>query len=435
MSAKAAPSCPNCQAPLPLGGDAEIVTCEYCGRQVMREQPPPPAPPPNAVRTSVGRAQQARVGQAPARGPKGLIVALAVLPLVVGGIIAATVAIKAQKAATLDSNGPGGGGYTPSGVHLQWSGVAPVAVDLNGDGVEDIVGRYNVLEKGSTHAYVGAFDGKKLERIWKAGSYGTISDAQAIHVAVSGDRVLVSDASNFVHILELTTGKELRNVRLTDKVKELCPFAEEPASVWIAVADEQNVKLDLATGETRIFGRPGFCPGRETLSANSSCWSAEYHRSRHSHAECRPAEEAPILEGFRTEHVLAEGADQIAIGVKDPGTRNPMAMGFEGESGSKRVLWSRNVSADAREGSLQVTDLIDGRAILLYQSKRRGWRLVALDATTGNTVYDVEIPRTESGSGPSDMLLTAARVYVPHWTWLDIFETASGEHLGTIGIW
>lgn len=376
-----------------------------------------------------------RVGQAQANKTKGMIIALAVLPLIAGVVIAAVVATKAQKAATLSGHGPGGGGYTPSGVHLQWSRVAPIAVDINGDGVEDFVGRYNVLEKADSYVYAGAFDGKKLERIWKAGSYGTLSDGQAIHVAVSGDRVLVSDASNLVHVLELTTGKELRNVRLTDKVQEMCPFPEGPASVWIAVADEQNVKLDLATGETRIFGRPGFCPGQETLSANSSCWNAEYHRSRHSHAECRPAADAPILEGFRTELVLAEGNDQIAIGVKEPGTRNPMAMGFEGETGSKRVLWSRNVSADAREGSLQVTDLIDGRAILLYPSKRRGWRLAALDAATGNTVYDVEIPRGESGSGPSDMLLTAARIYVPHWTWLDIFETATGEHLGTIGIW
>jgi len=433
MSAKAAPTCPNCQAPLPLGGNASIVTCEYCGRQVMREQPQAPRPPDDAMRRIQQHIQMATT-QAPVAKLKGIIIVAAVIPLILGAIIAVVVATKAQKASTRRSSGPGGGGYTPSGEHLQWGDSPPIAVDIDQDGVDDFVGRFRILD-GETHVYVGAFDGKTFKRRWKTAPLGTASDYQAIHVAVAGDHVVASDGSNLVHVIELGTGKELRSFRMTDKVETFCPFPEDASKVWIGVADKKDVKLDMATGEIVSFGRPGWCPGEVSLSANSDCWHVTFHRERLAHAECHPAEEAPPLDGFRAEQVLVDGGAQVAVGVKDPGTRIPMLMGFQGSGRSASVTWSRNVGEDADEGSLEVADMIDGRVIIAYETKKGGWRLAALDAASGNTVYDVAIPRSEEGSGPSKMSLTPAQIYVPHWTWLDVFETATGEHLGTVGIW
>ena len=43
--------------------------------------------------------------------------------------------------------------------------------------------------------------------------------------------------------------------------------------------------------------------------------------------------------------------------------------------------------------------------------------------------------RSEDGSGPIWILPSSARLYVPHWTWLDVFDARNGAALGTVGMW
>jgi hypothetical protein len=33
------------------------------------------------------------------------------------------------------------------------------------------------------------------------------------------------------------------------------------------------------------------------------------------------------------------------------------------------------------------------------------------------------------------MRVTKTRVYLPHWTWLDIFNIKTGQEVATVGIW
>jgi hypothetical protein len=87
------------------------------------------------------------------------------------------------------------------------------------------------------------------------------------------------------------------------------------------------------------------------------------------------------------------------------------------------------------EGDPDLTELLGGRVFSYYSLKAGGGRVAMLDAKTGEVRWDVVLPRSESGSEPRAIRVTARRVYVPHWTWLDVFDAQSGAHLGTIGRW
>jgi hypothetical protein len=70
-----------------------------------------------------------------------------------------------------------------------------------------------------------------------------------------------------------------------------------------------------------------------------------------------------------------------------------------------------------------------------YELRDEGARLQAVDASDGRKLWDVEVPRSESGSEASLMRVTKTRVYLPHWTWLDVFDVKDGKELATVGIW
>ena len=85
-------------------------------------------------------------------------------------------------------------------------------------------------------------------------------------------------------------------------------------------------------------------------------------------------------------------------------------------------------------GAPQLADIADGTLYLVFASTP-GPQLAAIDAATGTTRWQVPIPRADTGSAAGAMTISEQRIYLPHFTWLDIFDRASGKHLATIGRW
>jgi len=408
--------CPSCGAALavPPPG-ATSIRCGYCGHEAMIHAappaPPPYVPPPLPV-VPYSMPTYGEPAPEPALPPAGAsrggaIVLTVVIVAAIGAAIAALV---------MRDHGNGG---------FQWRTRAPIPVTLGG--ADGFVGVYASRTENDYPLYVAAFDGAKLERVWKAGPYGTtISD---LEVTLAGTSIVVTDGQPSAHVLDLATGKETGKVALSDKVKRTCVPTEARGTVWIQTTDEKAVSLDLGTGVARAAPRP------------ASCGEAPPSECEHVHgalAGCRAGSSAPKFDGIRPELVLAEGSDAVVVGERTPGTSTPMAIGFDPRDPKAR--WQKMLVGDppaSFDASLHAVDLQGGKLIAEYLkkgSKNAGF-LRAIDVKTGATLWDVPVPNTDDVAEADEMRITSTRVYLPHWTWLEVFDVKTGAHLGTLGAW
>jgi hypothetical protein len=412
------PACAGCGAPLGPWEQNGHVRCAFCGRDnfIQQQQQMAPPRPPGAPNAAAG----------------------AVIALAVGGVVLTAgigVAVSVFSSVTSgtsfsigDGSGPGAGGVVPAGEHMQWGGgrntVLPVAID--DDGVEDFVGMYRLFDGSEQRMAIGGFDGKTLERKWKSAELGTLSqNGYTMRMGLAGRRVVVTDSRYTAHVIEVATGKEVGAVQLSDQPRNMCSEGTGGSRVWIEVADKRNVLVDVSTAKATVTpARPSFCPKAE----GDACESAS--------VPCLDEDAAPKTEGLSVRTVLIDGDLGVAVGHKTPGTPVPTLQGFDAKT--KTARWSATIAPDALAMSTGMdtpVDLMGGRIYTVYGQVSKGYHLVAFDARTGARTWDVLIPRSESGSDPDQIVVTPKRIYVPHWTWLDVFETAQGKHVGTVGMW
>jgi hypothetical protein len=434
MSQLTAATCARCGAPLHLDPGAPKQTCSFCGNEHLFTATAPPHVPPVAQPPHSAFTPPPPVSANAASAAIFLGVGVIVLFLV-GGIVAASLAGRGR-GSTTSSALPGGGGTVPPGERLQWSsnGVNVIPARVDGDGVEDFVGRYVILDlsgKSTQTLFIGGFSGATFERVWKAGPYGTLSEAAgSTHFTVVGDRVAVADYRSTLHVLDVTTGKELRTVPLTDRARSVCGPLDARKQVWVEVADRNNQIVDLDTGKSEAGPRPAWCRNGAGVFHAHDCGGAR--------AACTDQDmSAPKQGGARIDLLFTEGSTTVATGHKEPGTRTPLAMGFDLKK--KTATWTTVIPTDpATVGGFDhgAGDLAGGRFFTSYElSGQMGSRLVSLDAKTGARLWDVPVIRSESGSGVDGLAATATRVYVPHWTWLDVHDASTGKLLGTVGVW
>jgi hypothetical protein len=131
--------------------------------------------------------------------------------------------------------------------------------------------------------------------------------------------------------------------------------------------------------------------------------------------------------------VLTEGTIGIATGRKTPSTTVPMIMGFTvGQSVDAAPLWQHPVPPGDGLGGLSGSHFAEqglaaGRVVSAYDDLGGATHLIAFDALTGQTQWDVI---TESYY---EFHLTKARLFVGRFTRLDVRDAATGKLLGGIG--
>jgi hypothetical protein len=402
-------NCPNCNAPLTVDEAAERVTCTYCNNtfSVRRAEPepaPPPPPPPPQI-----------VVQAPPRRRSPLrwlslmpisIIALTYFMLQHHGVISTVTSQLSQEL-------PG----TLGG--LQWDAVAtgPLIVDVDGDGYEDFLGRCRKIDPDEL--WVTAFAGATLEPRWRVGPLGDWNAREAVRFAVAGKRVLVSDGRHTARMIDLASGKQLGSLALSDRASDLC-------------GDPAGARFFVATVDGASFFVSGDTPARSDGKRPAWCPRAEWPRRGHASDNVR----APRVPGFRSSYALSDGTHAVAVGEKHPGTAIPMLAGFA--VGRNAADWSRLLptidAAQVKDGAPAVTLLSAGTLYAYYSlASLQGGRLIAVDAANGATRWDVLVPRAATGSAPEELVAGATRIYVPHWSWLDVIDAKTGSVVGTIG--
>jgi hypothetical protein len=274
---------------------------------------------------------------------------------------------------------------------------------------------------------------------------------------VAGARIVVADTSPTLRVFTLASGEKQATLQVSGPVAELCRSPDRPSHIWVKVIGDGDAMLDLDTGKATLAARPKWCPlpgYRANLPDALPKWKkptpeqvAAATRQAKMSAACADA----FLNGFvaqatcklpegdasgwQPRYTLTDGTLAVTIGTKED---KPVAV-----SQTKGTAWSHGFVTDdtkAKPAAPAVADLAFGRLYAVYEKLYFDARLVALDARTGEAVWDSPVvgslPRSD-GAGRGDaraLVATASRVYVVRAGGaLDVFDAASGKAIGTIG--
>lgn len=401
--------------------------CEYCGTPVLLRHTQPPVPR-NDV--PVPRPRPAPQQSQGGRRVSGWVIAAPLLFTITAGAVSAVFTMRTQSVVTetVSTGAVTVPGLPAPAERLSWDMVASMAtVRLNSDAIDDLLVFVAVYAGSENPLHLAAIDGASGERLWLSESYGTISTHSAhVHteLAVQGNLVLVTDHRRTAHVLDLITGSELRTATLTDRAEWACADPGSDRHVWIEVADAQHVRMDLTTAElTPAPKRPAYCP---PWHERVDC------RDYKGRLLCARDPDRITINGFYAEGVLAMGAERVAVGYKSPGTRLPMAAAYR--KGAKKPHWVRrlidDLDAPVEEGAPAHYDAAGGRLVMHYEVGNEEHRLMALDTTTGKTLWDVLLPR--DGDRERDVravLASETRVFVLDYDEILRVDAATGQIL------
>jgi hypothetical protein len=401
-------NCPNCGASLEGAPPGRAIVCRYCGHSF--QTPAEVNPPPRIIVLAPGQGRPI----VPVRRAAGRSVLSIFFSLFVVGIVGFMSVIRSRPQALVN---------LPSEIvaatvsDFMWDTVSgpPIPAAVSG-GVEGFVGR--IRTRGDDTLWIAAFEGSKLGQVWKAGALGTYSQAyQSTFASVVERSVVVTDYRANLHVYDLSTGRETRTLKLTDRAKGLCAAPSGRARVWIEMSDEKNVIFDVDAGTLGPSPRPAWC-----LESESSGDCRGWLTRGAPRPGCRGPEGAPKVNAFE---------------AVNPGTALPIAVGFDPKT--KAVRWQAAVAsgdqaAAAESNPTSIMDAIaGGRFVVPYELTAKGWHFTAFDARSGQRLWDVPL---RSGIGldePGAFSLSATRVYVMRTSSVEVYDARTGALVGTIG--
>ena len=413
--------CANCGAQLPPK-EGGTYRCEYCGHSYEIAPEPPPPPPPQPF-VQPFQAPIRVVVRAPQRRTSGIagafrgMIFLAILGSIAFAVIRRNHPAITAKALTqaLDSPVPG-----LPGERLLWDDVGgPPQIAKLPDGSEAFLGRYRV-GTGDQLFFILA-DGTTMKERWRSGPLGSYSEAyRATHAGIVGAHVVFSDFKSTIHVVDVATGKEAHAIKLTDRVAQICPLGDG-SEAWVQVEDGTNVMIDANAGTKKTAPRPSVCADRPS----------SFRKGFEARASSNPG---PKVAGFKANHVFVDGSNAVAEGVKSPGTRIPLLVGFDPTSHA--VRWQGALETgdpDAMHPTSHVADgLAGGLFVSTYDLPSKPARIAAFDAKTGTRTWDVELPHQKTGS-VDDLVASATRIYVVRSSNVEVLDTKDGKLLGRVG--
>lgn len=312
--------CPNCAAQMSVQGTVSTWTCSYCGTtsriqsrtrvfEVPRKMPR--VNDPHIARLPVAIQKHTR------RWVVGLVIGSFVFTALLGAIPFFVV----HKVRSAVSNSVGGGGSGP--VLLYWSSSAAISADVDGDQVADAVGRVRYVGAADRVA-LAAYSGASGKKLWESEPLGTYNETYQGTLGRAGKRLVFIDSRGRVTGFSLDAGKPVWHATLGEKLDSMC---RAEGRVYLLTADKRWLALDLESGKVSdAAGAPDGCipvttDGRGVHSGVGRVidWS-----------DRDPVPIPDKVEGMRIETKAPLGDGRwLGLGIKNPGTRVPMAALFE----------------------------------------------------------------------------------------------------------
>jgi hypothetical protein len=139
--------------------------------------------------------------------------------------------------------------------------VLPLLEDLDGDGVEDIIGlRWDASHEAAALSVI-ATSGKTFRDLWSIQPVPAQWYSSATHLVRSGESLFFADGEGSLRVIGLRDGK-IRATVTTPRPGEICGATEGPARVFLRADQpgdyEQGVIVD-AEGHVEPAKRPAWC--------------------------------------------------------------------------------------------------------------------------------------------------------------------------------
>jgi hypothetical protein len=208
----------------------------------------------------------------------------------------------------------------------------------------------------------------------------------------------------------LTDGAVAHRREVPGEVLDVCQPPDRTGSFWLMVAGDRHGLLHPVDGTFMDAPRPDWC-------------------------DSSGVELAPDIEGYRAAVALVEGKAMVALA--EGGPRGPALLGFR--VGDEATRWRRPVATDvpamvARAPKPGEHAVLHGGRLFVahYHRPSNKTRLEALDAETGQTLWQAETP-FDAGDTARAMVVGERQLLLAHEGLLSFFDVVTGEHLATLG--
>ncbi|RKG60064.1 hypothetical protein D7V80_36530, partial [Corallococcus sp. CA054B] len=312
---------------------------------------------------------------------------------------------------------------------------APVFMDVNGDGTEDIVGHVSQHEAGSGFRHViAAFDGRTFQKLWESAPSEGPDTSRYTKVIAQNGRLVMSE-QRAVNLLELETGKRLGRVPLTDSPGRLCIPSGDTTSVWVEVVDHQHLLFDTRTATAKPAPQaPEGC-----ATPPESMKTCDRGRPPEHPTTCELSSYPPSdIRGFSSRYLLRMGGYTLALGTRWPGTAVPLVALFA--PGDRKPLWHDIVSDKdpllLRALAPEVGEIAKDAVYVVYslaEGGKGGLQLIRRDLRTGAVAWDVALPEPQTTAVRATLWARDGRIYVSQWGHLLALDAATGDRVGIIG--
>jgi hypothetical protein len=407
-----------------MAATGELVTCTYCGTQsrVQRRtqvlQRPIPLPPIQyfvPVATQVRRTHRIWL----------VVGIITVLPMVVGG----SMCLVGRSLGMMPTGSPVAATSSPppaaSARERDWESAHPIIVDVDGDGIEDVIGvQRQLTPDGMRLAALSGADGHLL---WKTPDLGAYIDVYRYVATLAGGTVLFFDVTTAPRLAayDAHTGANKWNVVPTEIVSAICGTAAS-GEVTLVTKDEARFTLDLATGGlTPQTGKKPPCPALP---------STDYMRVRKLHEGPHHNYRPP---GMTNDEVLGGPGSWIVTGHKTPGTEIPMLAVIDDKD---KLVWSAQVPGlEPMKAKRYAPEHVayDARTIAVgYERPDHDappW-LTAFDRATGRRLFELEVAKgTSSFWRITEVRIGTKLIYVTVNASLRAFDRDTGAPRWVLG--
>lgn len=282
-----------------------------------------------------------------------------------------------------------------------WGGSAPLVIDVDGDGVDDVIGAASATE-------LAAYDGKSWRRSWTAKAPKGLLEATATHVVVLSGKELRTYARR--------TGAFGATVTLPHEVSVLCASASFGERIFVRFPDHTTARIDPVSGAIDMGAVvPDACPSERNKprACEAALGACDVDGKTPSG---RLAPNLTLRSGGRVVDVITKRGDHPSVDV----------IGYlAGSVGDARYT----TTIDPSGASVDAADIAGG---LLFV--KQGASVTAIDTETGAVRWKAAL-----GNSPSSVFrATLTRVYVgcsgkDETKALRVADAETGKIVGTFG--
>lgn len=410
--------CPQCGASLDVQGDATSVRCTYCDTTARVQTRSRVLQVPRTVDADAGPVARQRFSWV------ALLPFAALLAMVGFGVVLGQRSLGARADRQL------------------WAGASqmPVLADVDGDGIEDVLGIVRHVMKDD-RAHLVAHNGATGAQLWESPSLGTFSSLGSYHLAVRGGLVLLADDRGRLTARDARTAAVRWTLAFDEKIDDLCAGAA-PGELVVLTADGHTSIVDAA-GSRRagtplvrldrssdrlpaLFFQPGPVAAPELcVSISGRAWQRIVGLLSFEPTFIRERVE---IDGMRVERLARRpGGPVVAIGAKQPGTPVGLVTRLDDQ---RAATWRREIPAIdplvSRFDDQHVT-LTDTAVLALYAPPAPARpRVTSIDLATGERRWDVALPGGSTFTG-TGLRTTGDLVLVTSWTGVWALGLADGR--------